>query len=425
MNATGLEASPESASSVASDDEPFISLALAVASLRSMPQSCLVQVARQMPVVVLAGALLEGGSISPMSEDKAALLPAITTERIERWRRELSAVDVGATARRYAAAGVAVLVRGHDGYPAKLAGDDLAPPVLFARGDLSLLERRDHHPVAIVGTRSATRTGIGVARRFGRELSERGYPVVSGLALGIDGAAHEGALSSSGARTAGPIGVVASGLDVCYPRRHDRLWWEVTRRGVMVSPAPLGGAPAAHLFPKRNRVIAGLAAVTVVVESHHSGGSLITAHIAATLERTVLACPGALDNPAAEGTNSLIGEGRATFCRDLNDVLLALGAAREPSPATEAADLRPPPSIDDATVLIAMGWDPTSIDRICERTRQTLTRVVMSLARLEADGWAARTEGRWQRLGAPPEGFEPSPDVRQPDPALATQAPLS
>ena len=372
--------------------DPVSDVALALTTLPSMGLAHLIQVCREWPVTELVRALREGSPIPPIGEDKAAILPAVTVERIERWRRELDTVDILALKRRYARADVTVLVRGASNYPERLRDDEFTSPVLFARGDLALLERPG---VAIVGTRSASRVGLAVARRFGEELAYRGYAIVSGLALGIDGAAHEGALEKRSERAPGPIGVVASGLDVCYPRRHEKLWAQVTGRGLMLSTSPLGMAPGAHLFPKRNRVIAGLGRITLVVESHRRGGSLHTARAARELGRRVLACPGALDNPAGEGTNALLADGEATLCRDINDVLLALGQTPEPK---SAADPRPEPSIDDALVLVALGWDPCTLDSACTRSRQPMSRVVLSLARLESVGWVQRIDGRWQRI---------------------------
>ncbi|HWC10704.1 MAG TPA: DNA-processing protein DprA, partial [Acidimicrobiales bacterium] len=177
------------------------------------------------------------------------------------WARAANGVDVGAGWQALGRAGARVLLRGADGYPAGLVDDQEAPAVLFSRGDPAILSARR---VAIVGTRQCSRYGADVARELGRDLAAAGVVVVSGLALGVDGAAHAGALEGHGAP---PVAVVGSGLDVVYPRRHSRLWAEVGERGLLLSEAPLGARPEAWRFPVRNRVIAALAEAVVVVES--------------------------------------------------------------------------------------------------------------------------------------------------------------
>ena len=372
--------------------DPMGDVGLALTSLPSMGLPHLIQICRLWSIPDLVRALRGGLPVGTVTEDVDEQLPAVTLERLDRWRRELEIVDVEALHRRYERSGVAVLVRGGPGYPARLGDDELTAPVLFARGDLALLERSS---VAVVGTRTATRLGMSIARSFAEQVTDRGHAVVSGLALGIDGAAHEGALAAKSGRAPGPVGVVASGLDVCYPRRHERLWSEVTRRGLMISTAPLGGRPGAHLFPKRNRVIAGLGCITLVVESHRTGGSLHTARAAADFGRIVLACPAALDNMAGDGVNALLANGSARLCRDVNDIFLALGQTVN----ADRGDSRPDPSVADAPVLTALGWEPTSLDALVTRTGRPLGLLVLALARLEAERWIQRVDGRWQRIG--------------------------
>ena len=164
-----------------------------------------------------------------------------------------------------------MLLHGATGYPAVLADDLSPPPVLFARGDVAALDGRR---VTIVGTRSATAAGREVAAELGAGLAQAGVRVVSGLARGIDGWAHRGALSAVGGGP--PVGVVASGLDVVYPPEHRPLWDEVVERGVLLSEVPPGTTPHALRFPLRNRILAALGEVVVVVESKRKGGSLIT-----------------------------------------------------------------------------------------------------------------------------------------------------
>ena len=199
--------------------------------------------------------------------------------------------------------------------------DDIDPaPVLFRRGRLA---DPVAPAVAIVGTRRCTPTGRSVAMELGSGLATAGITVVSGLALGIDGAAHRGALAADGAPV---VGVVGSGLDVVYPRGNRDLWDAVAGAGTLLTEAPLGAEPEGWRFPARNRLLAALADVVVVVESKRAGGSMHTVEEAIRREVTVMAVPGSVRNPAAEGTNLLLSEGCAPACCT-DDVLVALGLA--------------------------------------------------------------------------------------------------
>ncbi|HEX2273548.1 MAG TPA: DNA-processing protein DprA, partial [Acidimicrobiales bacterium] len=210
------------------------------------------------------------------------------------WARAAARVDVSAVWAAHRRAGVTVALRGSPEYPAPLAGDHEAPAVLFLKGGGQAATGRR---VAVVGTRRCTRYGADVARQLGRDLSAAGVAVVSGLALGVDGAAHEGALAAGAAP---PVAVVGSGLDVVYPRRHARLWAGVASSGLLLSEAPLGARPEPWRFPVRNRIIAALAEVVVVVESPSRGGSLHTVDAAVARDRPVMAVPGSVRSPASE-----------------------------------------------------------------------------------------------------------------------------
>jgi DNA processing protein len=295
----------------------------------------------------------------------------------------------------YAEAGIGVVVLGDPAYPSALASDHEAPGVLFVDGDLEVLEVPS---VAIVGTRRCTRYGYDVARRLGAELADAGVGVVSGLAVGIDAAAHEGALSVA-PTGAPPAAVVGSGLDVIYPRGNRRLWVRVARGGVVLSEAPLGAAPEQWRFPARNRIIAALARAVVVVESHRAGGSMHTVDAADVRSRPVLAVPGPVVSPASAGTNRLIADGCAPVL-DVDDVLVALGleaAGGAGSAAGPAADTRPRPEGDTATVLDAMGFAPASLDQLVVRSGLRPSAVALALARLEETGWVVATGGWWER----------------------------
>lgn len=285
-------------------------------------------------------------------------------------------------------AGIQVLVLGDPRYPAALAHDRAAPAVLFARGNPSVLGRRR---AAVIGTRNATRSGRWFARRLGEGLARAGVSVVSGLARGIDGEAHAGALESDGAP---PIGVVASGLDVVYPRENAWLWDAVADSGVLLGESPPGTAPEAHRFPLRNRIIAALAEVLVVVESAATGGSMTTVEQAALRGVDVMAVPGAPHARTSAGTNALLRDGCApATC--LDDVLCALGLAGSASPAP---DRRVPPTGAAASVLAAVIPGPRTVDAVAEASGLAPLEAAVLLGRLQQAGWVECTGGWWEAL---------------------------
>jgi DNA processing protein len=295
---------------------------------------------------------------------------------------------------RCRAAGVSVHVLGRPGYPAVLAADREAPAVLFSCGDLAALGVRR---VAIIGTRNATATGRSFASELGAGLAAAGVAVVSGLARGVDGWAHRGALSVPGAA---PVGVVACGLDVVYPAEHRRLWADVGSRGLLLAEVPPGTSPEAFRFPLRNRILAALSEIVVVVESRAKGGSLLTVDAATRRGVPVMAVPGSPRTPAAEGTNRLIADGAAPVL-DTTDVLVALGLSTgRQGPST--LDDRPPPSPLDQEVLDLLGAEPLDIGRVVALTGRTLADVALALSRLEITGWVTRTGGWFERAGVTP-----------------------
>lgn len=327
----------------------------------------------------------------------AAHAPAEAWRRVCRghegvpWQRTAERFDPGASAAAHAEAQVAVHVLGAPGYPARLADDPEAPAVLFSKGDLGAVRSP---LVGIVGTRKATNGGRDTARELGRALAASGVGVVSGLALGIDGAAHHGALDVDGAM---PVGVVGSGLDVVYPPHHARLWERVAAAGVLLSEWPLGTRPEAWRFPARNRVIAALSDVLVVVESHAAGGAMHTVDAADRRGRTVLAVPGSVRSPASRGTNRLLFDGHGPAL-DPADVLSALGLARPAAGASASGPPRPEPTGIEAVVLAAVDWEPTGVETILVRTGLTPTSVTLALDRLERAGWVRGDAGWWERI---------------------------
>ncbi len=208
------------------------------------------------------------------------------------------------------------------GYPRQLTEDMEPPPMLFAKGSVSLAELFEgRRTVGIVGTRNCTRYGADIAYELGRELSLAGVVVVSGLAIGIDNAAHFG--STSTLEAAPSAAVVGSGLDIIYPKRSEKIFSKVEKAGAIISEAPLGSPPKKWRFPSRNRIIAGLSEVIIVVESHGKGGALITAEEAGVRGKVVMAVPGSIRSPASTGTNRLIAEG-CQLVTDIADVFAAL-----------------------------------------------------------------------------------------------------
>lgn len=305
-----------------------------------------------------------------------------------RWRALAIRLDPDEfwAAHEQSAIGVAML--GSPAYPPELVDDAEAPLVLFYRGDP---DHRAGPRVAIIGTRRASAYGLGLATDWAQALSEAGVSVVSGLALGIDAAAHQGALRGPTA----PIGVVGSGLDVVYPRRNESLWHEVGERGWLLSEYPLGVSAAAHHFPARNRIIAALADVVLVVESHDKGGSLITVTAANARHCTVLAVPGSVHSSASRGTNMLLRDG-AGVAIEVGDLLMALQMT--PGPRRGRRDLRPAPTDDAVRVLDAFGWSPARLETLAARLGLSLVGTADALERLVRDRWVAAEHGWFERI---------------------------
>ncbi|MGZ4705371.1 MAG: DNA-processing protein DprA [Acidimicrobiales bacterium] len=310
------------------------------------------------------------------------------------WASVTATFDVAGCWQRHVDAGIGVVLRGSSAYPAAFVDDPEPPPILFHQGDPDVVVGTR---VAIVGTRDCTRYGYDLAFELGRDLSAVGISVVSGLALGIDSAAHAGALDAD---LAPPIAVVGSGLDVIYPRRNGPLWRRVAARGVVWSEYPLGSPAVAWHFPARNRLIAALADVVVVVESHARGGALLTAEDAQARGRPVMAVPGPVHSSSSTGCNDLLADSPpAAVARDATDVLVAIGLeSRSRRPSTER---RPRPTADDRSVLEAIGWQPATLDHLLLRTGRTIPELASALVRLEHGGWVAPRGGWYERVAKP------------------------
>jgi DNA processing protein len=315
------------------------------------------------------------------------------------WARSSCKGDVARIWRRHEEKGIEVCWRGGPGYPTRLQDDPQAPAVLFCLGDPAAVTR--HPTVALVGTRSPTRYGIGVAAQFGADLAAAGVSVVSGLALGIDGAAHEGATAAG----APPIAVVAGGLDDPYPRRHERLWSRVAEQGAVYSESPAGVRTEKWRFPVRNRLLAMLSDVVVVVESRHRGGVMYTVAAAAERGIPVGAVPGSIRSPTSEGTNSLLSDGCFPVC-NVADILTALslrGVILPLSPQNSGRDgpvngtLGTGYAGPDRALYEALSYDPVSLDQLARVTGLDLPALCGGLERLARDGVARDIGGWWER----------------------------
>ena len=293
--------------------------------------------------------------------------------------REMAAVEkLGA---RYLALGQGL-------YPRLLAEMDDAPPLLIARRDLKLLDRT---AVAIVGARNASAAACRFARGLAHDLGQQNLVVVSGLARGVDSAAHDGALES------GTIGVIAGGVDVFYPPENEQRQRTMYERGLVIAEMPPGTEPRARHFPYRNRIIAGISAGTVVVEAAPRSGSLITARLAAEAGREVMAVPGSPLDPRAQGCNQLIRDG-ATLVQNARDVVEELGPveARVRSSGSDYRTEPAPVNGDDealAGVEELLGPSPVPVDEIIRLSGASSGAVQMALLELDLAGKLDRHAG--------------------------------
>jgi len=298
---------------------------------------------------------------------------------------------------------IAVAWLGSPGYPSCLAPAPVPPGVVFSTGLTGGLYELP--AVAVVGTRRCSAEGASVAWQLGYDLASAGVLVVSGLALGIDGAVHAGALAAVTDATrearsgvGSTLGVAASGVDVVYPRQHAGLWGELRRCGAVISETPPGMPAQAWRFPSRNRVIAALASMVVVVESHATGGSWHTVEAALRMGKEVGAVPGPVRSAASAGTNTMLHEG-AVPVRGAQDVLDVLGLAVPEAPRSSPSAASPG-GLDplEQKILDALGGHTACLDEIVEGSGLPLGAAVVVLERLEAGGLLRSEAGWWSRL---------------------------
>lgn len=269
-------------------------------------------------------------------------------------------------------------------YPGLLAELPDAPPLLFVAGDPTLLERPQ---LAMVGSRRASRPGLDTAQSFARSLAAGGFVITSGLALGIDGAAHQGALDVAGKT----IAVLGTGLQCLYPARHKQLAADIIEHGgALVSELPLDSPPQASNFPRRNRIISGLSLGVLVVEASPSSGSLITAHLAAEQGREVYAIPGSIHHPGARGCHQLIRDG-AVLVESIEHILEALRGWQAQTPAAQ----EPAPRAPKHPLLDLLHAAPHSSEALAAASGWALPEVLAALTELELFGRIACENGRW------------------------------
>lgn len=277
-------------------------------------------------------------------------------------------------------------------YPALLRETAGAPPLLFCQGDTDLLTLPQ---LAIVGARSASPQGIENARAFAAELARRGLVVTSGLALGIDGAAHQGALDADGYTVA----VFGTGLDRVYPARHRELAHRIADNGLLLTEFPPGTPGKAEHFPRRNRIISGMSLGVLVVEAAQDSGSLITARLASEQGREVFAIPGSIHNPMARGCHRLIRQG-AKLVETVDDILEEIAPhlrRLRPAATPDAAAVAPNP--EDRAVCAALGDEVLAFDELLRRSALSVDALSAALLRLELEGAVATLAGgRYQRL---------------------------
>ncbi len=282
-------------------------------------------------------------------------------------------------------------------YPAGLLNTEDPPLMLYLMGELATPWLAG---IAVVGSRNPTPQGLANARGFSRSFAQAGLSVVSGLALGVDAAAHEGALEGAAPGQTATIAVVGTGLDRVYPRQHLALARRIAQRGLLVSEYPLGTPPLPPNFPKRNRIIAALSQGTVVVEAALRSGSLITARQAAEQGRDVFAIPGSIHSPQSRGCHALLKQG-AKLVESAQDVLeeLSLPGGRAPAPAPAAPSATAGRREDG--LLAALGFDPVNLDALVARTGIAPAQLQAGLLELELRGEVARLPGGlFQRVGA-------------------------
>ncbi len=317
---------------------------------------------------------------APAAAWRALGLPTVSAEA----RRDASVRDGASAALAWLERpGQHLLMWDDPGYPALLAQIADPPPLIFVAGNPAILERPQ---LAMVGSRRASRPGMDTAAAFARSLAGAGFVITSGLALGIDGAAHQGALAVGGST----IGVLGTGLEKLYPQRHRQLAAQMVEQGsAVISEFPLDAGPQASNFPRRNRIISGLSLGVLVVEASVASGSLITARLAAEHGREVYAIPGSIHHPGARGCHQLIRDG-AILVETVDHILEALQHWKNVAPAAPE-----PVAAPDHPLMALLHAAPHTSEALALSSGWPLPRVLAALTELELDGRISNEAGRW------------------------------
>lgn len=289
-------------------------------------------------------------------------------------------IDLDQEMAKVARVGAQIIVYTDADYPTQLKAVDAPPPVLYVRGNTNPADQR---ALAVVGTRKATKYGRDAAYDICYQLAKNGVTIISGMAHGIDQAAHSGALDSGG-RT---IAVLGNGVDICYPRDHIELGQKIIHQGALISEFPIGASPVANNFPRRNRIVSGLSLGVLVVEAPENSGALITATLAADQGRDVFAIPGNIYNGTSRGSNRLIQDG-AKLVMDAKDILDELNVAHEASTTRVRTEVIAPSNGIEAKLLAHMSGDPIHIDDLVRLSGLSINEVSSTLTILELKGMA-------------------------------------
>ena len=368
-----------------STDDVLIDAALALSLLKPLSPKTLLQ------------SLLESGNalnLLTQAEHILALLHPDSRRHYTQWREQRQYSELGQSCAtildQCQKLPCSIVPLGSSDYPSLLTQIASPPPLLYVRGNKNAL----HLPsIAIVGARQCTTQGGQNAERFAHELARGGFAVTSGLALGIDGQAHTGALSAQGTT----VGVMATGIDRIYPSRHKRLAEEIlATEGCIITEMPLSSPPLKAHFPRRNRIISGLSLGVLVVEAKVKSGSLLTAYASLKQNREVFAIPGSIHNPMAKGCHQLIKEG-AKLVETTEDIIQELGGSLEllrPSPKLA----QPEPNQSDHPILSALGFEARSLDELADLLDTPMEELLVEVLNLELEGKVSQSEGMVARL---------------------------
>lgn len=319
-------------------------------------------------------------------KEQLAEIEGISTKNIAALQGSRANPEIESELEKLSGTDIAVITYNDEEYPQSLKNIYDPPPFLYVRGKL---KREDCNAIAIVGSRRASDYGLRAANDISRELAEAGLTIVSGMAAGIDSAAHRGALAAKG-RT---IAILGCGADVCYPAENRRLYEQIAQTGAIVSEYAPGTEPDSYHFPARNRIISGLARAILVVEAGPKSGSLITARLALEQGRDVFAVPGSIYSYKTKGANQLIRSGAALVesGRDIVETLgMSTASTPERLPALDPEELAPEPR----RVYDQLKAEPVHIDRLICETSLSSSRVSAALLELELSGFIRQLPGK-------------------------------